>query len=112
MAELKKLRRCAIEYSRGSVTPCVWLYRNKPMDYFINVFEYDDGVMKPYEKDASGDPGSPINGQLNGLFFMAKNIRGRPPPDSFFGDTRLQVIENFTKKKQIVYGEFVCNCLY
>lgn len=47
--------------------------------------------MKTYIKDPSGDPASPINGKINGLFFMAKNHNGEPPNYSVFGPIRLQV---------------------
>lgn len=51
--------------------------------------------MEVYIKDNSGDRGSPINGQIKGLFFMATvepgSTTGQPTRVSAFGGTRLLI---------------------
>jgi hypothetical protein len=95
--DLQLLRDMAVRFcqrtSHGIVTsaPCNWLYRNRWREYFDDIFRIGGGVMKVYEKDDSGDPASSINGKIKGLFFMAKNVNGQPPPESAFGEVRLQV---------------------
>lgn len=46
--------------------------------------------MKAYTKDNNGHPESPINGELNGLFFSA-TPNGRTAYASYFGNTQLDV---------------------
>jgi len=90
--DLEALHTAARQYcGNSSVTPCNWLYRNKPVSYYREIFLKHHGVMKVYRKDNSGDQASPINGQLDGLFFMANNVNGEPPPTSPFGARRFQV---------------------
>ena len=93
IAEL--LRRAVRHTERGSAVLCRWLYRNKPSLYFRDIDLYHDGIMEVYDKDPSGDPASPINGQIQGLFFLASVERGstigEPNRASQFGDTRLLV---------------------
>jgi Phytanoyl-CoA hydroxylase-interacting protein C-terminus len=75
-------------------SPCHVLYRNKSPADFADVFNRFGGIMKPYIKDNSGDQLSPINGQINGLFFMAEvqqGTSGEPCSASAFGSTRLIV---------------------
>ena len=90
---LRRLYDMAVRcISRGNITPCVWIYRNRWKSYFDEILTTaKNGVMEVYKKDNSGDPASPINGQIKGLFFMAKNINGRPPEDSPFGEIRIQI---------------------
>ena len=72
------------------------MYRDKPGDFFSKALNEDNGFMKCYPKDMGGDPKSPINGLLDGLFF-ACNVEqnGMPPPTSYFGNTRLRVPANY-----------------
>jgi len=53
------------------------------------------GKTEVYPKDNSDDQGSPINGQLSGLFFMTNNIDGNPPSMSQFGPRRFHVPAEF-----------------
>ena len=97
--DLLQLYEAAVEFSCltkvgthvKSATPCKWLYRNRWEEYFEEIDTTCDGIMEVYIKDNSGDQASPINGKLNGLFFMAKNVNGQPPRESPFGRIRLQV---------------------
>jgi hypothetical protein len=66
--------------------------------------------MEVYDKDNSGDPASPINGKIKGLFFMAKNVNGKPPPDSPFGCCRLQVPAEvlLNETPNLYFTDFYC----
>lgn len=66
--------------------------------------------MKVYKKDNSGDPASPINGQIDGLFFMAKNKNGKPPDYSFFGSRRLKVPAHVLLEMapNLYFADFYC----
>ena len=74
------------------ITPkCTWFYRNKSRQYFDKITSEHGGVMKAYLKDAGGDQRSPINGEINGLFFMTAVENGEPLSFSPFGDTRVLI---------------------
>ena len=66
--------------------------------------------MKTYLKDASGDSRSPINGEINGLFFMSKVQDGQPQAQSPFGDTRLLVRANVLLglAPNVYFADFYC----
>jgi len=92
LIDLQNLHQMAIfNCNRYYVDRCKWLYRNRWESYFRDIFKKHGGIMEVYEKDNSGDPASPINGQIKGLFFMAKNINEEPPQDSPFGKCRIQI---------------------
>ena len=67
--------------------PIVHLIRDKSRAYYDGILA-DDGIMKPYVKDLGGHKENPINGKLDGLFFMALNDSIKK---SMFGDTRYTV---------------------
>ena len=62
--------------------------------------------MKVRLKDAGGDPKSPINCKLSGLFFFA----GEPASSSAFGSTRLQVPAEilFGMAGNLYFADFFC----
>jgi hypothetical protein len=72
MAEMQQLHQRALQYTSHATNRCKFLYRNKSPSDFAKVMTDHGGIMKPYIKDNSGDPLSPINNQINGLFFMAE----------------------------------------
>lgn len=52
--------------------------------------------MAKYEKDNSGDPRSPINGRIQGLFFACNETSPCSlPTQSYFGSTRIRVPVSF-----------------
>jgi len=111
LTELKALYTAARNYCGNSAgTLCNWLYRNKPLSYYRDIFVKYGGLMKVYVKDNSGDQASPINGQIDGLFFMANNVNGEPPSTSQFGPRRFQVpAENLLDAAPNVYFvDFYC----
>ena len=65
LGDLMALRDKAKMYSQMN-TWCRFLYRNKSPQYFWDVFTNHGGIMTVYDKDNSGDPASPINGQIKG----------------------------------------------
>jgi len=89
--------------------PCNWMYRNKDHAYFSRIQTYG-GVMHTELKDNGGDPRSPINGRLRGLFFLANNESGEPPPYSYFGPERIQIKsdELFRLAPNLYFADFYC----
>ncbi|KAI6210268.1 SET domain-containing protein [Aphelenchoides besseyi] len=75
-------------------SPTQWtrvLYRVKPQLYFTEITNKFNGIMQPYLKDYSGHAASPINGQIDGLFFSGFHQNGQLPATSPFGDTRFSI---------------------
>jgi hypothetical protein len=112
LTELEKLHQKALNNTHRNAK-CLVVYRNKSPTYFQEMFEQDRGIMKVYKKDNSGDPASPINGQIDGLFFMAEvqpYTDGEPYHASAFGSTRLivpvRVLLNLTPN--IYFTDFYC----
>ena len=72
------------------------------------------GVMERRLKDESGDPASPINSRLEGMFFSAKvrpgSTHGTPEEKSAFGDTRLLVEAEvlLSKAENLYFVDFYC----
>jgi len=92
MCEMQSLMQTAKTFVKLSETnKCTWFYRNKSRQYFNDITSKYGGVMKAYLKDASGNLRAPINGEINGLFFMSAVQYGEPQRQSAFGDTRLLV---------------------
>lgn len=106
----------ALDYiDEESHAPCRWLYRNKPLEYFQEILASGGGIMKTYEKDNSGDPGSPINLKLKGLSFTASvqtgSTTGEPLPSSPFGNTRLlvPVLELLERAPNMYFADVYCH---
>jgi hypothetical protein len=108
--DLQILRQLATGFCGHYVVPCNWFYRNKSVKYFKNILNKQRGIMKVYDKDYSGDPASPINGEIQGLFFMTYNIDGEPPFESPFGPRRLQVPCHVLLKEapNLYFADFYC----
>ena len=109
-SDLSRLHDAAVEYvSSDSMERCDWFYRNKSNEYFTSIRD-SGGVMRTEFKDNGGDPRSPINGRLRGLFFMANNVNGQPPPYSYFGPRRIQIEadELFRLAPKLYFADFYC----
>ena len=108
-SKLHSLHSAAVNYCSGGNTQCVWLYRNKSAEYFAEI-KASGGVMRMKMKDNGGDPDSPINGRLSGLFFLAKNECGNPPQYSYFGPSRIQIKadELFRLAPNLYFADFYC----
>ena len=61
---------------KSNKTILTHFYRNKSPQYFLDIFNKDNGVMKKYIKNMGGDRASAINRRMDGLFFGANS----PPP--------------------------------
>jgi Phytanoyl-CoA hydroxylase-interacting protein C-terminus len=114
-SDLAILYERALKYTLSNelfvpITPCNWFYRNKSNHYFDEIMFRRRGIMEVYIKDGSGDRASPINGAINGLFFMAKNESGFPPRESAFGPTRLQVPPSVLLRQapNMYFADFFC----
>lgn len=69
--------------------------------------------MRVYDKDNSGDPASPINLQIEGLFFMAtveQGTNGEPMRYSAFGPVRIcvQAEEMLRKTPNLYFVDYYC----
>lgn len=83
------------------------IYTNKDASFFEQL---GDGVLQPRMKDQSGDPRSPINGQLPGIFFGVNLYRNKLPTKSPYGNTRFilplqKIIHSATN---IYFADFYC----
>ena len=84
--------------------------RTKPTEYFNEIL-HGDGVMKVYIKDFNGDPKSPINNRLSGLFFeptvSKKNKKAKISP---YGDITLKVCPRvmFNENMNLYFADFYC----
>lgn len=93
--------------------PCHYFYRNKPQEYFNDIFLRQGGIMTVYRKNNNGDPASPINGQLDGLFFGV-NVdlaNGLPTVPSLYGPTRLSIrsLCMFQSAPKMYFCDFYCH---
>ena len=88
-------------------------YRNKRTAYFDHILQ-TDGIMKPYIKSMTGDPKCPINGRINGLFFMGRTNRyntSELPPVSPYGEMRFVIPAHrlFDSQKNLYFSDFFCH---
>lgn len=90
--------------------PFQFFYRNKPRDYWNDINEYDNGIMKPYYTNMTGHDESVINGRLRGLFFSANLINGDMPYSSPYGDTRycFPAEELLNERDHLYFADFFC----
>ena len=115
--ELKKLMNKAEEFevreANGETLLVKYAYRNKPDHYFENIKNNRSNIMEVYIKDNNGDPGCPINGQIEGLFFAV-----RPEPSTMeistaspFGKRRIILpIDKLIKSNtRLYFADFWCH---
>lgn len=117
MQEMEILCKKAKEYvmdQKKEMQLVSQLYRNKSPEYFCNILENEPGsrIMVPYIKDDNGDPGCPINGRINGLFFSGikhKNLDS-PSPISPFGTHRflLPADRLINTANRLYFSDFYC----
>jgi len=116
IAELKTLMKRVDRIDRSKqFQQVIWVYRDKPEHFFTKAIRQHGGVMKMYKKDHSGDPRSPINGEIDGLFFATNQP---PSPDSYFGNRRIRVQASFFFSKnaqtqnhrrvRLYFADFYC----
>ncbi len=100
-------------HSNHTMLPCRWFYRNKPFEYFQDIERNHHNVMKVYIKDNNGDPASPINGTIKGLFFgvNVEKATGEPIPKSHFGPQRFLIPSSvmFMTFPNLYFTDFYCN---
>ena len=89
---------------------CEVFYRNKDPEYFEDILN-SGGLMTKIMNDNGGDKRSPINGCLEGLFFLANvdYTSQEPPTSSPFGSKRLSIpafilLEN----TNLYFADFYC----
>jgi len=121
-AELEQLLQKAIVYtnqrrgqSQFSDAKSTWITRNKPKYYFDRIMAQkgdSNGLMTVYLKDPSGDLRCPINGEIDGVFFLAspRRKRGQPHNQLPFGGSRLLVRTQkvLSLTPNIYFADFSC----
>lgn len=110
MPEMEKLLAKAEAFAAtGTDIPISSVYRNQSRAYFENISE-NENIMKKRIKDGSGDPRSPINGIISGLFFGARLVGGSMPDKSPFGTSRVVVDLGhlFSEGLRIYFADFYC----
>lgn len=112
---LKSISFMSLQYRSPNqqYLPCRYFYRNKPQEYFHNIFLYQGGIMTVYRKNKNGDPASPINGLLDGLFFGV-NVdlaTGLPTVPSLYGPRRLSIRSwcMFQLAPNMYFCDFYCH---
>ena len=89
---------------------CDVFYRNKPHKYFTKCRKKGN-IMEVYMKDDNGDPRSPINGEIEGLFF-ATHVdpkTGEPPKWSPFGSERVSIpARTMMRNSNLYFADFYC----
>ena len=91
--DLARLLSKAEKFVGSNNEICHTFYRDKNSGYFDDISVNKNGDMQVCRKDHHGDPKSPINGRINGLFFSTNVQYGttEPIPWSVFGNTRLLI---------------------
>ncbi len=101
-----------VQQSSSTFREIKWFYRAKPHEYFEDIFQYHNSIMRVHLKDHNGDAASIINGTLSGLFFACNvNKRGHPPHISIYGPKRLYVpagIIMFPDSAHLYFADFYC----
>ncbi len=114
--ELQELMSRASAFTKFEMNPCSWIYRNASQEYFDAISAEKQNIMEVYVKDNNGDPASPINGAIKGLFFSANVSRCgpsgelQPVPKSYFGRTRLLVPADviLAEMSNLYFSDFFC----
>jgi len=93
--------------------PCEWFYRDKDKEYYEYCQYGCNGLLLPILKNKNGDPASPINGSINGIF-MGVNVNrktGKLPANSPFGYLRFHIpIENvYGNDFNLYFADFYCH---
>ena len=91
---------------------CLYFFRDKFSDYWDEILQKEGGIMKPYLKRNNGDPASPINDALRGLYFSTRVDPDtmKPPAHSMFGPFRFQLFSTqlFNESSRLYFSDFYC----
>ena len=113
LEELAGMASAFILNHRRPFTYAHLLHRNKRSAYWREIFDRRGGIMEVYLKDSNGDQASPINNNIDGLFFSAtiEASTGLPPKFSPFGNQRLEmpVQELCNENTNLYFADFYCN---
>ena len=110
---MNKAEHFKLSKTNGEKLPVEYAYRNKSHDYFENIKNNRKNIMEVYIKDNNGDPGCPINGQIDGLFFGVRPHPGKMaiPDKSPFGERRiiLPIDELVKSNARLYFADFWCH---
>ena len=102
-----------LQQEENVMKPIQYMYRNKPFPYFEHIITQRGGIMEVYSKDLNGDPGCPINTQIDGLFFnvWVDPKKGKLPKTSPFGECRLVIPAEklLTDEHNLYFADFYCH---
>ena len=113
MNEMTQLKTKATEFiaKHGRWIPCGLFYRDKDHEYYDQCQR--NGFMPPALKNENGDPASPINGCIEGIFLGASVDwrTGNLPETSPFGDVRFHIpIERlYGDYFNLYFADFYCH---
>jgi len=113
MNEMTQLQTKAIEFIRqhGRWIPCGLFYRDKDLEYYKQCQR--TGFIPPTLKNDNGDPASPINGCIGGIFLgVGVNWKtGNLPETSPFGDVRfhIPIAHLYAGYFNLYFADFYCH---
>jgi len=94
MEEMEQLKQKAIGFIEGeNRRPCREFYRDKDKEYYDQCLYENGGFLLPTLKNENGDPASPINSRLEGIF-LSVGVDWKTqelPRDSPYGNIRFQI---------------------
>jgi len=113
--EMKQIQGKAVEfvYKKGKVIPCEFFYRDKTEEYYDYCRYRCNGFLPLHLKNENGDPASPANGWIDGVF-LGVNVdlkTGKLPATSPFGRCRFYVpIERlYGPDFNMYFADFYCH---
>ena len=112
LCHLERRARSFESQQSGDLQTTSYFYRNKSPEYFADIVEKHDGMMKPYIKDLNGDPKCPSNGCIYGLYFMGHpHGNSSTKPRSPFGSMRfiIPVHRLFNRNCNLYFSDFWCH---
>jgi len=93
--------------------PCKLLYRDKDEEYYDFCRHDCNGLLLPIMKNENGDPASPINGCIQGIFLGASVDwkTGQLPANSPYGYIRFHVLIErlYGPECNLYFADFYCH---
>jgi len=113
MRQLYDKAKTFIQKNERCMLPCEWFYRDKDKEYYEYCEYRCNGSLLPILKNENGDPASPINGCIKGIFLQASVDwrTGELPKLSPYGHVRFHIpIENvYGYNFNLYFADFYCN---
>jgi len=113
--EMRKLQAKAITFflNHERRVPCELFYRDKDEEYYEYCQYQSNGLLPTVLKNENGDPASPVNGCIKGIFLGVNVNRktGKLPANSPFGYLRFHVPIEFLywPDFNLYFADFYCH---